>query len=115
MQDPAIVILDEATASVDPLTEAQIQEALDVALADRTAIVIAHRLSTIQEADRIIVLDKGRIIEDGTHHGLLGSGGHYAHLFNTYLRHQSPDYRPGEAAEAERELDRELELAGAGT
>ena len=104
MQDPAIVILDEATASVDPLTEAQIQESLDVALADRTAIVIAHRLSTIQEADRIIVLDKGRIIEDGTHHGLLRSGGHYAHLFNTYFRHQSPDYRPGEAAGAEREL-----------
>ena len=112
MQDPAVVILDEATASVDPLTEAQIQEALDVALADRTAIVIAHRLSTIQEADRIIVLDKGRIIEDGTHNGLLASGGHYAHLFNTYFRHQSPDYRPGEAAEAERELDREMELAG---
>ncbi len=108
MQDPAVVILDEATASVDPLTEAQIQEALDVALADRTAIVIAHRLSTIQEADRIIVLDKGRIIEDGTHQGLLTSGGHYAHLFNTYFRHQSPDYRPGQAAEAERELDREL-------
>ncbi len=104
MQDPAVVILDEATASVDPLTEAQIQEALDVALADRTAIVIAHRLSTIQEADRIIVLDKGRIIEDGTHNGLLASGGHYSHLFNTYFRHQSPDYRPGAAAEAEREL-----------
>lgn len=108
MQDPAIVILDEATASVDPLTEAQIQEALDVALADRTAIVIAHRLSTIQEADRIIVLDKGRIIEDGTHQGLLRSGGHYAHLFNTYFRHQSPDYRPGEPARVERELDQEL-------
>ena len=56
LQDPAIVILDEATASVDPLTEAQIQEGLDVVLADRTAIVIAHRLSTIQHADRIIVL-----------------------------------------------------------
>lgn len=109
MQDPAVVILDEATASVDPLTETQIQEALDVALADRTAIVIAHRLSTIQEADRIIVLERGRIIEDGTHRGLLGAGGHYAHLFNTYFRHQSPDYRPGQAAAAEREL----ELSGA--
>jgi ABC-type multidrug transport system fused ATPase/permease subunit len=96
LQDPAIVILDEATASVDPLTEAQIQEGLDVVLRDRTAILIAHRLSTIQHADRIIVLREGQIVEEGTHEGLLTSGGHYAQLYNTYFRHQSPDYRPGE-------------------
>jgi ABC-type multidrug transport system fused ATPase/permease subunit len=96
LQDPAVVILDEATASVDPLTEAQIQEGLDAVLADRTAIVIAHRLSTIRHADRIVVLEKGRIVEEGSHDALLERGGHYAHLYNTYFRHQSPDYRPGE-------------------
>ncbi|MCL4828513.1 MAG: ABC transporter ATP-binding protein/permease [Caldilinea sp.] len=94
MQDPAIVVLDEATASVDPLTEAQIQEGLDVVLADRTAIVIAHRLSTIRAADRIIVLRKGEIIEEGDHDALMAADGHYAELYNTYFRHQSPDYAP---------------------
>jgi ATP-binding cassette subfamily B protein len=94
LQDPAIVILDEATASVDPLTEAQIQEGLDVVLADRTAIVIAHRLSTIKAADRIIVLRKGEIIEEGSHGQLMAQGGHYAELYNTYFRHQSLNYNP---------------------
>ncbi|HKV83474.1 MAG TPA: ABC transporter ATP-binding protein, partial [Ktedonobacterales bacterium] len=95
LQDPAIIILDEATASVDPLTEAQIQEGLDVALRDRTAILIAHRLSTIEHADRIVVLRQGEIVEEGSHADLLTAAGHYAHLYNTYFRHQSPDYRPG--------------------
>jgi ABC-type multidrug transport system fused ATPase/permease subunit len=98
VQDPAIVILDEATASVDPLTEAQIQEGLDAALRDRTSIVIAHRLSTIVHADRIIVLDKGRIVEEGDHASLIRRGGHYCTVYNTYFRHQSPDYRPGASA-----------------
>jgi ABC-type multidrug transport system fused ATPase/permease subunit len=92
LQDPAIIILDEATASVDPLTEAQIQEGLDIVLRDRTAIVIAHRLSTVKAADRIIVLKHGHIIEEGSHESLMGHGGHYAELYNTYFRHQSPDY-----------------------
>ncbi len=96
LQDPSILILDEATASVDPLTEAQIQEGLDIVLNGRTAILIAHRLSTIRHADRIIVLDRGRIVEEGNHEALMQRGGHYAHLYNTYFRHQSPDYRPGE-------------------
>ena len=96
LQDPTLLILDEATASVDPLTEAQIQEGLDVVLENRTAILIAHRLSTIRHADRIIVLSRGRIIEEGSHDVLMEQGGHYAELYNTYFRHQSPDYRPGE-------------------
>ncbi|HZU67826.1 MAG TPA: ABC transporter ATP-binding protein [Ktedonobacteraceae bacterium] len=96
LQDPSIIILDEATASVDPLTEAQIQEGLDLVLQNRTAILIAHRLSTIRHADRIIVLDRGRIVEEGDHESLMQQGGHYAQLYNTYWRHQSPDYRPGE-------------------
>lgn len=96
LQDPSIIILDEATASVDPLTEAQIQEGLDLVLQHRTAILIAHRLSTIRHADRIIVLDRGRIAEEGNHHVLMSQGGHYAQLYNTYFRHQSPDYKPGE-------------------
>ncbi|HEX8036086.1 MAG TPA: ABC transporter ATP-binding protein, partial [Ktedonobacterales bacterium] len=96
LQDPAIIILDEATASVDPLTEAQIQEGLDAVLRNRTSILIAHRLSTIKNADRILVLRQGHIVEEGTHDALLTRGGHYADLYNTYFRHQSADYRPGE-------------------
>ncbi len=96
LHDPSILILDEATASVDPFTEAQIQEGLNVIMRDRTSIVIAHRLSTVKHADRIIVLQAGRVIEEGSHDALLARGGHYAELYNTYFRHQSPDYAPEE-------------------
>lgn len=92
VQRPAIFILDEATASVDPFTEAQIQEALDLILHRSTAIIIAHRLSTVRTADRIVVLRKGQITEEGTHAGLLAQGGHYAELYNTYFRHQSLEF-----------------------
>lgn len=92
LQNPSIFILDEATASIDPLTETLIQEGLDTVLENRTSIVIAHRLSTIKNADRIIVLREGVIIEEGTHDTLLKQGGHYAELYNTYFRHQSLEY-----------------------
>jgi ABC-type multidrug transport system fused ATPase/permease subunit len=97
LKDPALFILDEATASVDPFTEAQIQEGLATVMEGRTALIIAHRLSTVKHADRIIVLDRGRILEEGTHEGLLGRGGHYANLYNTYFRHQSLEYVEGAA------------------
>lgn len=96
LQNPEIIILDEATASIDPLTEAQIQESLDVILRKRTAIIIAHRLSTVRTADRILVLKQGRVVEEGNHSALIRQAGEYAVLYNTYFRHQSPDYQPDE-------------------
>jgi ATP-binding cassette subfamily B protein len=84
LKNPPFVILDEATASVDTITERKIQEALDLLVRQRTVLIIAHRLSTVRRADNIIVLDQGRIIEQGNHDDLLIADGHYANLW----RHQ---------------------------
>lgn len=92
VQQPSIFILDEATASIDPFTEWQIQQALNLILKQTTSILIAHRLSTVKSADRILVMENGRVIEEGNHNGLLANGGHYATLYNTYFRHQSLEY-----------------------
>jgi ATP-binding cassette, subfamily B, bacterial len=85
LKDPSIVILDEATSHLDSESEVAIQRAFDEALRGRTAIVIAHRLSTIVDADRILVVDDGRIVESGTHDALLTRGGLYAELYRTQL------------------------------
>lgn len=86
LKDPAIVILDEATSSLDSENEAAIQEALARALEGRTSIVIAHRLSTITNADVIVVMDEGRIVERGRHADLYAAGGLYAELYRTLVR-----------------------------
>ncbi|MEW1741380.1 ATP-binding cassette domain-containing protein, partial [Nocardia beijingensis] len=83
LKQPRVVILDEATASLDSTSEAAVQEALSEALEGRTALVIAHRLSTIRAADQILVLEQGRIVEQGNHSQLLNADGRYAELYRT--------------------------------
>lgn len=86
LKAPHIVVLDEATAHLDSESEAAVQTALDAALEGRTSIVIAHRLSTIRAADRILVVEDGRVVESGTHESLLAAGGLYAELYETQFR-----------------------------
>ncbi len=100
LKDSAILILDEATSHLDAHSEALIQDALDHIMEDRTSLVIAHRLSTILKADRILVLDKGELVESGSHRELLERGGLYAHLFQTQFRHADDARRPTAAGPA---------------
>jgi ATP-binding cassette subfamily B protein len=90
LKAPAVVVLDEATAHLDSESEAAVQRALAAALARRTSIVIAHRLSTIRDADQILVIDGGRVIERGKHAELLAAGGLYAELYRTQFARQEP-------------------------
>jgi ATP-binding cassette subfamily B protein len=100
LADPRILILDEATSSVDTRTERLIQSALESLLKDRTSFVIAHRLSTIRHADQVLVLEDGKIVERGTHETLMAKGGSYYDLYMSQFRRQSPtedgDGRPTE-------------------
>ena len=86
LADPKILILDEATSSVDTRTEQHIQEAMLRLMSGRTSFVIAHRLSTIREADMILVINEGEIVERGAHTDLLAHGGHYHHLYASQFR-----------------------------
>ncbi len=88
LADPRILVLDEATSSVDAYTEVLIQEALERLMIGRTSVIIAHRLSTIRNADKIVVLDGGRIVDTGRHEELLARGGLYAHLYEMQFRLQ---------------------------
>jgi ATP-binding cassette subfamily B protein len=89
LADPAILILDEATSSVDTRTEVLIQEAMNALRAQRTSFVIAHRLSTIRGADVILVMEDGRIVEQGDHDDLLQRDGAYARLYNAQFAGQA--------------------------
>jgi ATP-binding cassette subfamily B protein len=89
LASPRVLVLDEATSNLDLKSESKVEAALAVLLEGRTAILVAHRLSTAMQADRIIVVDEGRILETGSHHQLIARGGRYAEMFETWTSHQA--------------------------
>jgi len=103
LTEPRILILDEPTSSVDAETEHELQLALEQLMADRTSLVIAHRLSTVKNADRVVVLREGLVVEEGTHQELMALGGEYVRIYDSQLR-------PAEAADSDSaELDVDME------
>ena len=96
LADPRILIMDEATSSIDAYTELIIQQAMEKVLRDRTSIIIAHRLSTVRNADRIVVLEEGRIAETGTHAELIEMGGLYKHLYEMQFKYENGEETPPE-------------------
>jgi ATP-binding cassette subfamily B protein len=110
--NPAILILDEATSSVDTTTEKEIQRALDNLVKGRTTIAIAHRLSTLRKADRLVVLDKGEIVEIGSHDQLMESQGAYYALYQAQLRHAAELVEGGAIGESIELNEREKEIEG---
>ena len=102
LRNPAILILDEATSSIDPYTDLLIRKAMKVLLRDRTSIIIAHRLSTVRDADRILVIDDGRIVEEGSHEELIKKGGLYSHLYEMQFKEPEAEAVPLSTVSGER-------------
>jgi ATP-binding cassette subfamily B protein len=113
LKAPDVVVLDEATAHLDSESESAVQRALATALKNRTSIVIAHRLSTVRDADLILVIDDGRVVERGTHEELLAAQGLYAELYRTQFQNQDEDEgaQPGAGSETAANSDTSTDAA----
>ena len=112
LKDPAVLILDEATSSLDTESEALIEDALNKLLVGRTTLIIAHRLSTVRRADRLIVLEHGRLVEEGTHAELLARGGLYARLYARQFRDDVDDSEGSSDDSSEASVDEPAEIPG---